>query len=312
MDAKNIQIGNNLQEHIKPILQGLPISVFHTEFRKDSYHFVSWHWHEAFQYCYVTEGIVDFDVPGKTYTITEGNGIFINYKCLHQTRNHDDTPSSYLCIDVPPSFISYDTQSAIFQKYLKPAMDHPVNIVLRFSRHQKSDKAILEQILKVRDLVRSEEELIEIDVRITVMEMWKLTWQKMKKTLADKNSQRKSTDRLRGIISYIQKHYSEKITLEDIAAYISLSPNECSRYFKTMTGRQLFSYLNSYRINKSIDLIRDTDLSLAEITVAVGFCNQSYYTECFRKEKGMTPKKYQSLCVRKAENVLKNDIVSMY
>lgn len=60
----------------------------------------------------------------------------------------------------------------------------------------------------------------------------------------------------------------------------------------------LFGYLTSYRINKSVDLIRDTDMSIAQIAAAVGFCSQSYYTDNFRKEKGITPKKFKLLSMR--------------
>ena len=100
---------------------------------------------------------------------------------------------------------------------------------------------------------------------------------------------------------------TQKISLDDVAAQISLSRSECSRFFKKQTGESMFDYLNSYRINKSIDLLRDTDMSIAEIASTVGFCSQSYYTDCFRKFKKITPKKYKELSSRQAKGILSID-----
>ena len=72
----------------------------------------------------------------------------------------------------------------------------------------------------------------------------------------------------------------------------------------------MFSYLNIMRINKSMDLLRDTDMSIAEIADMVGFCNQSYYSDCFRKIKGITPKKFRVLSLRRPSDILPLDISS--
>jgi AraC-like DNA-binding protein/quercetin dioxygenase-like cupin family protein len=302
MQSKNIAFSGNKQELIKPILPGLPISIFTSAFSPETYSYVNWHWHDAFQFCYVSEGIVDFDLPGQTFSITAGSGIFINYQCLHLIRSHEDSvPSSYLCLDLPPSFISYDTQSRIFLRYLKPIIDHPYPNALILSRHSQNDKKILSDLLEIDQLSRSDAELIELDIRIKIIEIWKLICQKLKRNVTESKDEFYNNDRLKQIISFIHTHYHEKITLDEIASQVSLSRSECSRFFKKLTGQALFSYLISYRLNKGIDLIRDTDMSIAEIAQTVGFCSQSYFTDCFRKEKGITPKKYKELSTRKLQ-----------
>ena len=71
MIAKNIVISEDSQEFIKPILPGLPISVFYTSFQENTYNCINWHWHEAFQYCLITEGTVDFLIDQEAYV--QGN-----------------------------------------------------------------------------------------------------------------------------------------------------------------------------------------------------------------------------------------------
>ena len=72
----------------------------------------------------------------------------------------------------------------------------------------------------------------------------------------------------------------------------------------------MFSYLKNLRVNKSMDLLKNPDMSLSEIANAVGFCNQSYYTDCSRKSKNITPKKYRELTLRRPKDILPLDMNS--
>lgn len=310
MISKKINFDPNQRELIKPILPGLPISLFSSVFSPETYTCINWHWHEAFQYCIVIEGKVDFLIPGQIYTVTAGSGIFINYQQPHMIKAHDEKGTSrYLCLDVPPSFISYDEHSRIFQRYLKPVMNQPVPPVMILSKHAAETSNILSSIFTIQKLLQSEEPLIEIDIRIQIMSIWKETFLKLQqRSQAITNASfYNNHDRLKTIFLYFREHYGEKISLDDVAAQISLSRSECSRFFKKQTGESIFDYLNSYRINKSIDLLRDTDMSIAEIASTVGFCSQSYYTDCFRKFKKITPKKYKELSSRQAKGILSID-----
>lgn len=308
MISKKFEVAPDKQEFIKPILPGLPISVFVTVFNKTSYTYVNWHWHEAFQYCVVTEGAVEFLFLGQKRIVTAGNGIFINYQQTHFIKNHDDNvPASYLCIDIPPSFISYDDHSRIFLKYLKPIMHNPLPPSLPLAKNDPDDQQILNNVTAIHSLLKSEKELIEIDIRIKVMTIWKLTYLKLQQNTTKNTYSFYDNDRLKAIILFIQKNYETKLTLNDIARHVALSRSECSRFFKKLTGDSIFGYLMRYRINKSIDLLRDTDDSIAAVANAVGFSSQSYFTNCFYKEKKITPKKYKELATRKAKSVLSVD-----
>jgi len=99
--------------------------------------------------------------------------------------------------------------------------------------------------------------------------------------------------RLKEILVYIQSAYSRSLSLDDIAGHVGLSRSECCRYFKSQTGQTLFEYLIQYRINKSLDILANTDTPVAQIAQAVGFSSQSYYTDRFKGIIGMTPTEYR-------------------
>lgn len=96
---------------------------------------------------------------------------------------------------------------------------------------------------------------------------------------------------------YIGNHYSEHITLEKTARLVYLSPAYLSRIFKRETGITFNAYLNRVRINKTKELLRQRKLRLTDISLLVGYEDQSYFTKVFKRVTGMLPHVYR-------ENVL--------
>lgn len=94
-------------------------------------------------------------------------------------------------------------------------------------------------------------------------------------------------------IQYISKHYGERITLDETAAMVSLSPDYLSRIFKKETGTTFNQYLNQIRITKAKELIRHSDMRMTDISQLVGYDDQSYFTKVFRKMTGVSPNEYR-------------------
>jgi AraC-like DNA-binding protein len=65
------------------------------------------------------------------------------------------------------------------------------------------------------------------------------------------------------------------------------------RLFKQVTGQPFVNYLNHFRIAKAQALLATTDLSVAEVSQEVGFCDQSYFGLIFRKLAQVTPLQYK-------------------
>jgi AraC-like DNA-binding protein len=103
----------------------------------------------------------------------------------------------------------------------------------------------------------------------------------------------KHTDVMHKVTGYIKGHYSEKITLEDIANHVYFSKSYLSKIFKDEMKCGLTAYINNIRIEKSKMLLLDEDVSLVDIAVLVGFDDQSYFTKVFKKIVGVSPGKFR-------------------
>ena len=103
----------------------------------------------------------------------------------------------------------------------------------------------------------------------------------------------KHSDIVYKCIDFIKQHYEKKITLDDLSFHVSLSRSYLSKLFKDETGYSLFSYINHVRIERSKQLLLDNTTSLVEIAGLCGFEDQSYFTKVFKKETGISPKRFR-------------------
>lgn len=94
-------------------------------------------------------------------------------------------------------------------------------------------------------------------------------------------------------LQYIDDHYSDRFSLQDIADAVHFSAPYFSKIFKRETGINFTKYLTSVRIEKSKQLLINTDCPLADIPELVGFEEQSYFSRVFRSATGISPGKYR-------------------
>ncbi|HQI16520.1 MAG TPA: AraC family transcriptional regulator [Bacillota bacterium] len=94
-------------------------------------------------------------------------------------------------------------------------------------------------------------------------------------------------------ISYIYKNLTNKLTLQKISDAIYVHPNYLSGLFKREVGMSLPDYIMKTRVDESKYYIRYTNTKISDIAAFYQFCNQSYYTQVFRKFAGCTPNEYR-------------------
>lgn len=100
---------------------------------------------------------------------------------------------------------------------------------------------------------------------------------------------------IRKAIAYMEKHYKENISLQDVAEEVYLNPSYFSKLFKEQTGIRFIEYLNKIRVEQSKKYLRQIDMNISEVALNSGFCDQSYYTHVFKNIEGITPGKWRNL-----------------
>lgn len=97
-------------------------------------------------------------------------------------------------------------------------------------------------------------------------------------------------------VSHIHKNYAGRITVAGLADIAGFSPSGYSRIFKQYTGLSPQQYLIAFRLQKAKELIRHTGLSIKQISSAVGFEDQLYFSRLFRQYENASPSEYRTAC----------------
>lgn len=101
------------------------------------------------------------------------------------------------------------------------------------------------------------------------------------------------TETLRPVLTYIQKHHSESVTIEQLAKIAHMSSSYFMSCFKQNFGLGAIEYLNQVRIRSACDLLRNTDRNISDIAFDTGFHNLSNFNRQFRTKVGCSPQTYR-------------------
>ena len=251
-----------------------------------------WHWHNDVELFYMREGQLDYTLPSGTYTFLEGEGGFINSGVLHMT----SCPEGQISLQEEhiflPQFIGGSQDSVLTQRYILPITNNAGLDLFRFDPTIPEHKKIIELLRQSYDFYSKKQEGYEFDVRESMTKVWRLIFALTKDSHNTSFSTHKN-ERLKTMMAYIAAHYSEKLTLQQIADSSYISIRECCRCFKENLGISPFSYLMDYRLRKVCDFLIHTDTPITDIGSACGFGSTSYLGKEFKARFHCSPREYR-------------------
>jgi AraC-like DNA-binding protein/mannose-6-phosphate isomerase-like protein (cupin superfamily) len=102
-------------------------------------------------------------------------------------------------------------------------------------------------------------------------------------------------DSIYAALKYINEHYSEELNVEDTAKNFALSQSYFSYLFKSITSNTFTEYVNSIRISKAMELLKNTDGKVLDICYDVGFNNVNHFNRVFRQQTGVSPRDFRKM-----------------
>lgn len=295
MQIFDIPINSKRMETTRIGTFDFPLAVHKNDLKKNVLGFVNWHWHYEFQLTYVVRGTISVFFNQQTIDLHEGQGIYINPEVLHMIRDRYDSDAMFISLDVSPKLLTSFPNSVFERSYVKPVFCSSAADAVILDPGVFWQKKILDEAISIEQDYKSRSFGWELAVSSSLYAIWKELVCHLHESLTEHDApaadgaRMRRNQRIKEILSYIREHFTEKITLDEIAKHLHLSTNECCRFFKKNMNCTLFEYITEYRLSKSMELLEHTDLPVSQIAYESGFGSSSYFIEKFRKNVGMTP-----------------------
>lgn len=273
-------------------IDGITYDFPYTMHERDLSHFtVPWHWHEELEFDYAYKGSIVIETVNKTYTIRQGEAYFINTNIMNTKRRASDSTVSIEHAHLfHPLLLAGHYKSVFETKYMNPVLKNLSLEVLIIREDTRSGKEFLKILSRLTQLNQTPDS--EFEIRNLLSQGWKYLLEEIE--LQKKKLQPLYIhDRTKDMLSYIHKHYQEKLSIADIASHAGVSEKECIRSFKNTFHQTPADYLIRYRIEQAKRLLTQTDEPVTNIAFMTGFQSSAYFTKTFRKLQSVTPKEFR-------------------
>ncbi len=253
-----------------------------------------WHWHPEIELTWVMSGAIEYHVNNQTYFLTSGEGLFGNSSTLHSGYMRDGQECTYLSITFHPRFLYGYENSTIQTKYVDFITSNDTWSSLLLRKDVAWHQEIIQTMQEIYQLSQDPSEDYELQVHIYLMQIWQKLYHHFISLPERENQSSQYLERLRTIIAYIQEHYHQEISLEDVADSVNICKSECCRFFKKHMNMTIFDYILLLRIQNSLPLLKSGE-SITRIATMVGFASPAYYSQIFKRYMKCTPREYRNL-----------------
>ena len=254
------------------------------------------HYHEDIEMISVYSGSMGYSVGGVNITLNKGDTLFVNSEKIHYSFATLDRVTSYYIAVMHPSIIC--SSYAVESKAVKPIITDK-NIPFIHFKADDFDGPAVQNILK--EMCKS---AIEDEFLITkgFFELWEIIMHRCTDTFRVHVGHMGDGDlhhnKLKQMMIYIDEHYNEPITLQDISEAGCVSQSLCNQIFNKFTEKSPVEYLLHYRSRKVADLLQASKMSMSEIAEITGFSGASYMAEVFKKFYKTSPRDFRKASSR--------------
>ena len=250
------------------------------------------HWHKDLEFIRIKKGRMTYNVNGELVELSEGDGIMVNSRQLHYGFSLEHRECEFICVLFSPELLSGNEW--FYQKYIEPVIENAQYPYLYLGKEEWS-RFILEKTDKLFSFftLQPEQGLTYFDLLDEFLLIMKTLYENL--DIKDYRKTKTSNEliSLKNMMTYIEEHFAQRITLENIASSGDCCKSKCSLLFKNYLRETPMTCTTKLRLRKSLAALLDSDKSITEIAYEYGFCGVSYYCETFHKYYGTSPLRYR-------------------
>ncbi len=237
---------------------------------------------DVLELLYIMQGDGQYIVNGKAYLVQPGNLIICNAGVMHGEAPYLKHCAESYCLvlkdlylpELPPNTLSKPSDTPVYFFTEDRAEVEHILLAL-YAQHAHSTEAYTVCNLLANALLN--------------IIYAKIVSRQKTGALAQKNDE----EFIQSIIQFLDEHYQEPISLQELGKEFHISPSYLSHIFKTEIGLPPIKYLMNRKIGESQNLLMNTSLPISDISDSLGFNDSGHFSRTFKKYIGITPSEYR-------------------
>ena len=247
------------------------------------------HWHKEWEIIRILKGWLNINIDGVEYSVKEGDILLLNEGTLHGGTPQDCV---YECFNFDLDKLFANVRSV--RDYLRPFFRNKLSPTIYYPDYFPHISPIVDELLTPFAKHYSDA-LIRLGVIANISRLFAVLLSEnyyIENIGMPSDTTEKSTQ-LKPVLEYIETHFSETISLTQLAAIIGMNPKYFCRFFSSITQQTPMSYVNYYRVEQAANLLSSTNMTVTEVGLECGFNDTCNFVKTFKKHKGTTTKQFK-------------------
>ena len=247
------------------------------------------HWHEELEMVYTTSGHNRHFINGECFVTCPGQLLVVNSNFVHSI-----VPQTG---DVPQGSVLRAIVLIISREFLE--FHFPQYQEVYFTNEEKYAPERIDRIMMQLAACTDASchadpaERMHRDAMILELISELYRYRTVPREIIDSIHSQQPVEKMKEVVTYIEDHYTERLTREMVAGEFYLSPNYFSSYFKKYVGMTFTQYLTAYRLGQGRDLLLRSDMSVGQIAAECGFSDDRSFITAFKTRFQSTPLQYR-------------------
>lgn len=246
------------------------------------------HDHSAVEILLTLEGVVTYTVEDSVYQVRKGEVLIIPPDVPHALSMGEDS-SRYLFLFEPDAVMSMRDIKSLSVHFHKP---------FHLRDGSEAHVRVRELLLRARDTYEKRELMWNTMCYSCLLRIYATLGQRYLSGVRPRggeNTRAVDSEVINAAMTYINNHYKDDLSLEDVAGFAGFSRYYFSRSFKKQTGYSFKDFLCQKRLQVAMDLLIRTNRSMKDVALDSGFGSVATFNRVFRENKGCTPTQYRAI-----------------
>lgn len=289
MQIKEYQNYHETQKHTS---DDFPFNIYPCSIPRDFIQ-VSLHWHNEMELVVIKKGTGLVSVNLHKKTVSSGDIVCVLPGQLHSIEQKEQEYMEYENILLQPSMLVSREQDLCASRYILPLISGKLSLEPFITPELVWYPEAIYCIHEIDQLSALRPEGYQLAVKGWLFQFLFILITNQKSRDSVSKIAANSLQKLKIILRYVETHYSESITIDQMAALTYYSKSHFMKFFKQHMGMGFTEYLNIYRLTMACGLLDSTEDTILDIAAQVGFDNPSYFNRLFKRKYQMTPKDYR-------------------